>query len=130
MAEYRDITRDAGALLKAPDNFTPVRGHYRPMRGQAYVMREKRAHGLIVVPDDPKKDSIHVGTVLDLGEPARLTDQPSSPVVPWDLRVGDRVYFVMGVWLDKMRTLEFVGVKGDVVVLAQGEIVGVDNGEA
>jgi hypothetical protein len=46
--------------------------------------------------------------------------------VPWDIKVGDVVVFVMGVWLDSMRTLEFVGVKGAVVVLAQSEIHGVE----
>jgi hypothetical protein len=89
-------------------------------------LEEKRTTLLTLLRPDPKKQQVHRGMVLDLGEPGTLDGHPESPVVPWDVKVGDVVVFVMGVWLDSMRTLEFVGVEGDVIVVAQVEIVGVE----
>jgi hypothetical protein len=126
MGEYQDVTPDVGPMLRAPVHPVAVAAKYRPMRGQAYVVRHPRASSSLVLLDDPKKEIVHRGTVLDLGEPGTLDGHPDSPIVPWDIRIGDVVWFTLGVWLDAMRTLEFVGVNGAVVVLAQSEIHGVE----
>lgn len=104
-----------------------VHGRYKPMRGQAYVHVEPHKSSLIVtLPGDPLDEKTHRGTVLALGPPARLTDHPDSPEVPWLCEIGDRIVYERFVWMDRMRVLEFDGVKGHVCVVAQGEIAGVE----
>ena len=119
-----DVTR----ALQGSQHHEPVRHHYRPMRGQAYVRLEEPHQSSILhlLPGRPDEEKIHRGTVLDLGDPARIGEWDGAPECPWDLRIGDVVYFHLAVWLDRMRILEFLGVEGRVAVLAQVEIVAVE----
>ena len=120
----QDLTRSSTDILKGPQHHEPVQARYRPMRGQAYVQLEERVSSLIEMPKaDQRYEKWHQGRVLALGEPARMGD--NGPTVPWGCSVGDTVVFVMAVWLDRMRVLEFLGVDGQVAVIAQGEIMGV-----
>ena len=80
---------------------------------------------LIITPDIVDEVQSHRGRVLALGPPARLTDHPDSPECPWGCKVGDEVVYAMFVWLDKMRVMAFAGVKGEVCIVAQGELCGV-----
>ena len=56
-----------------------------------------------------------------MGKPARLTDHPDAPEVPWGGLVGDEVLFSLFVWMDRMRVLSTDD--GKVVVVAQGEVL-------
>lgn len=123
---YEDLSLDAADILQAKDSHGEVHGRYRPMRGQAYVQVLHEKSELIIMHEpDSREVTSHRGKVLALGPPARLTDHPDSPVVPWGCEVGDEVVYAMFVWLDKMRVLAFAGVKGEVCIVAQGEIAGV-----
>ena len=124
---YQDTSPRVLGPLSAATRAEYIRAHYRPMRGQAYVRLDDPAPSLLFTPkQDPHKDVLHKGTVLDLGEPARIGEYEGAPECPWDIRVGDVVWFNLFAWLDKMRTLEFFGVEGEVMVVAQAEIVAVE----
>jgi len=126
MSRFQDVTTPTAARLKGDQHHEPVKGRYKPMRGQAYVKLDERRSSIIEMPDEkPDQQTIHRGVVLALGPPARLEDKSGSPHVPWSFHVGDTVYFHLAVWLDRMRILEFLGVEGRVAVVAQGEIVAV-----
>jgi co-chaperonin GroES (HSP10) len=123
---YEDVSPSAADIMTAKDSHGEVQGRYRPMRGQAYVQVIHEKSKLIITPDpDSREVQSHRGRVLALGPPARLTDHPDSPVVPWGCKVGDEVVYAMFVWLDKMRVMAFAGVNGEVCIVAQGELCGV-----
>jgi len=123
---YEDVTMSAADVMNAKESHGMVRGTYRPMRGQAYVRVVHPKSSLLVLSED-KEENSHRGVVLALGEPARLTDHPDSPELPWGVEVGDEVVYAMFVWLDKMRVMQFAG-HGEVCVVAQGELCGVLDG--
>lgn len=127
MGEVQDTTPRVGPMLEDVSVLPHVRAKYRPMRGQAYIRMEPETSPVLhLLPTKPDDQKSHRGTVLDLGEPARIGEYEGAPECPWDIHVGDVVVFNLFAWLDKMRTLEFFGVEGDVMVVAQGEIVGVE----
>ena len=97
---------------------------YKPMRGQAYVQLVTPRRS-IIWQENERERKWHMGRVLALGPPCRLSAHPSSAEVPWDVEVGDRVIVLLTVWMDRMRVLEWVGVDGEVAVVAQGEILAV-----
>lgn len=120
-----DASLSAADIMTAKDSHGMVQGQYRPMRGQAYVQVLQQKSKLVIELDkDPREVHSHRGIVLALGEPARLTDHPDSPEVPWGVEVGQEVVYAMFVWLDKMRVLSFKD-DGAVCVVAQGELCGV-----
>ena len=120
-----DASLSAADIMTAKDSHGMVHGQYRPMRGQAYVQVLQQKSKLVIELDkDPREVHSHRGIVLALGEPARLTDHPDSPEVPWGVEVGQEVVYAMFVWLDKMRVLSFKD-DGAVCVVAQGELCGV-----
>lgn len=122
----RDVTRTVSEVMGGTHHHEPVSGRYTPRRGQAYVqVQEPKSDVLVLLAEDPREQKSHRGKVLALGPPARLTDHPDAPEVPWGVAVGDDVLFVLAVWMDRMRVLEFTGVRGHVAVVAQGEVLAV-----
>src|ERR1019366_4051234 len=103
-----DVSMSAADIMNAKNSHGMVQGRYRPMRGQAYVRVLQQKSKLVIELDkDPREVHSHRGIVLALGEPARVTDHPDSPEVPWGCNVGDEVVYAMFVWVDKMRVLAF-----------------------
>ncbi len=89
----------------------------RPLRGRALVEVEpERPSSILWSPTATgRKDrGAHFGRVLALGEPAR---DPSGVEQPWGCAVGDRVIYVYGVALERVRRFE-----GDLLVVAQEEL--------
>jgi co-chaperonin GroES (HSP10) len=76
----------------------------------------------IIIPataHNPRDVKIHRGTVVQLGPPGvKHGKHPRAPVVPWDVEVGDEVFFTFSVWLESRRHTE----DENVVVIAQSEI--------
>jgi co-chaperonin GroES (HSP10) len=69
----------------------------RPMRGQVVVREVEMTSPVLWTPSPSQRDvSTHMGEVLALGAPARLTEHPSSPEVPHGFRVGDLVQYHFG----------------------------------
>ena len=124
-----DTTTSAGDAMRVKFFAQEMSAKFRPMRGQCYVevFREKSST-VIALMGDPLDDRYYCGRVLALGEPARLTDDPRSPELSWDVSVGDRVLFEPQVAMDRMRTFRMEGVRGDVMVVAQIEVMAVDGG--
>lgn len=121
-ATIEDRSVSAADIMTAKESHGNIETRYRPMRGQAYIEMVAEKSSLIVMPDaNPHDEKSNRGKVLALGPPARLTDHPDSPMVPWDIAVGDEVVFVLAVWLDRMRILGMHGKR--VAVVAQGEVV-------
>ena len=102
-----------------------LNGNYRPMRGRAFVeVIQQKSRIILGLDVDPRDEISHRGRVLALGPPARLTDDPASPEVPWDVEVGDEIVFVIdGVY--RGRVIDWRNVRGQVCVVSQGEICGV-----
>lgn len=118
-----DVSMSAADVMSAKDSHGMVDlPGYRPMRGQAYVRIIPERSSLIIHADAKPQDcKSYRGRVLALGKPARLTDHPDAPEVPWDVQVGDEVLFSLFVWMDRMRVLSTD--EGKVVVVAQGEVL-------
>ena len=111
---YSDAIRDQPDLTpEIPDSFAPLRG-----RALVELLIPERSGLVWLVNKDPQDQATHRGRVLALGPPARLTEHPSSPEMPWDCKVGDEVVFTFAVWLDKMRRFGRVAVVAQVEVLA------------
>lgn len=131
MSEGLDYDRESSAdIMTAPESHGSA-ARYRPRRGQAYVLREpetgrRSAAGLFLPDGNPRDTKIHRGTIVALGPPSRLTELPSSPCVPWGCEIGDRVYFVFAVWLERMRSFEITGYDGEIAIVAQAELQGVE----
>ena len=90
----------------------------RPLRARAFVeVLDEVVSPIIVIESNARDRKWYRGRVLALGLP--------SLEAPWLCAPGDEVIFVLAVWLDRMRITRFVGVRGEVAVLAQGEILGV-----
>jgi len=104
----------------------------RPLRGRAFLAKDPRESGRetayrgIIIPataHNPRETREHRGRVLALGPPARTEDGTST--VPWGCKVGDEVLFVYAVALEKVRTIEMLGIDGEIVVVGQEEVLGV-----
>lgn len=94
----------------------------RPLRGRAFVEVYGEIESIIIMPDsDPTERTWYRGRILALGKPACVGH--GGPEVPWSCGVGDEIVFVLFVWMDRMRITSFVGVRGKVAVIAQGEIL-------
>jgi hypothetical protein len=125
----QDRTLDAAQIMGAGPSHDEVAipiDRIRPLRGRAFVevLGEFRKDSRIIMPEaGPRDRTWYRGKVLALGQPARVNYV--GPEWPWLCKPGDEVVFVLAVWLDKMRITRFVGVRGDVAVLAQLEILGV-----
>jgi co-chaperonin GroES (HSP10) len=124
-AQYEETTLSAADIMTAKDAHGMVQETYRPMRGQAYVQMMPEYRGRIILDQDENKSQSHQGRIIALGPPARLGDSPDAPEVPWLCEVGDEIVYSMFVWLDKFRVFAMLGVKGEVCVVAQGEVCGV-----
>jgi co-chaperonin GroES (HSP10) len=76
----------------------------------------------IIIPataHNKNETKIHRGTVMQLGPPGvKHAKNQRAPVVPWDVAVGDEVFFTFSVWLESRRHTE----DENVVVIAQSEI--------
>lgn len=94
----------------------------RPLRGRAFVeMLDSILSATIVLPgEDPKSRTIHRGRVLSLGAPCLSA---LDHEIPWLCEPGDEVYFVLSLWLDKMRRMRILGVKGEVWCVGQVEVL-------
>lgn len=121
----QDITPSAHEIMSAgPSHYElaiPI-SKIRPLRARAFVevLSEVVSQTIIVPNGDPRDRKWWRGRVLALG-------LPSIEAMEWRCKVGDEVIFVLAVWLDKMRITRFVGVRGEVAVLAQAEILAVVN---
>jgi co-chaperonin GroES (HSP10) len=131
--QAQDVTPDVHAIMTAPPSHDEVAipiAKIRPLRGRVFVeVLDQVQPGLIIRPamhsfatHNDHARTWHRGRVLALGLPAYVTT-PGTPEVPWGVGVGDEVFFVLAVWLDKMRITRFVGVRGEVAVLAQCEVL-------
>lgn len=121
------------------ENFrTPRAPRFLPLRGRAVLARDEWEVGRdrvlasgIVIPNtvrNPRHERIHVGRILALGPPALQRVGKRWHPVPWDCSVGDLVFYVFGVALEKLRS-QVVEPWGDVVIVAQVEIQAViENG--
>ena len=127
-----DVSLGAADVMTALDSHGAgmvVRVFGRPMRGRAVVVERDAPSSILWTPradDEDKK--VYRGEVLVLGPPG-LTPRSfdgeqwiGGVEVPWGVSVGDDVLFRPSMWLDKMRTFEFFGVKGRVWILGQEEI--------
>jgi hypothetical protein len=121
-----DITITAHEAMSPSHRKGMANGKYAPMRGQAYVRMLEPPVGLVRLTGiNPRDQKNHLGEIVALGAPSRLSAHPDSPEVPWDVKVGDKVVFVLGAWLDRMRIMAMLGVTGDVAVVSQTELVAV-----
>ncbi len=84
-----------------------MRDGLRLLRGRVVVRRAPDVENTILILPDisgetHRKTRIHAGTVLALGPPPRTV---KGVEVPWDVRVGDKVYFVYALAMERYRTL-------------------------
>jgi co-chaperonin GroES (HSP10) len=105
-----------------------VRRGLRLLRGRALVKLDPSELGAesvtasgLVIPwheINPRDQKIHRGRVLALGPPGKVKRE-SGAELPWDISIGDEVYFVYALALEKVRKFD------DAVVVGQAEIVAV-----
>jgi co-chaperonin GroES (HSP10) len=98
----------------------------QPLRGRALVQRHPEELGEyqlpsgIIIPgtvgSDPRKFRIHRGKILALGKPA-FEYECKGIERPWDCNVGDEIYFVFSIALEKVRAFE------NMAFVAQEEIL-------
>jgi co-chaperonin GroES (HSP10) len=93
----------------------------RPLRGRAFVEILPEFESELVLLDSPDRERYR-GRVLKLGPPA---EWPNGRQAEWGCAEGDEVFFVLSVWMDRMRCFPVAGVRGLVAVLAQEEVLGV-----
>ena len=101
--------------------------------GRAVVEEIPRRKSVIITMSDDEngEEKWYRGTVLALGQPGitpRSFDGEKwigGVEVPWGVSVGDEVLFEPFMWLDRMRTYEFFGVRGRVWVVGQEEVLAV-----
>lgn len=127
-----DVSLGAADAMTALDSHGAgmvVRALPRLMRGRAAVVERDAPSSILWTPradDEDKK--VYRGEVLALGLPGltlRSFDGErwiGGVEVPWGVSVGAEVLFQPSMWLDKMRTFEFLGVRGRVWILGQEEI--------
>ena len=116
------LTRDLASRVRW------LQGRALLERDDSEMREHKRASG-VIIPDrrvfnaHAERDiSIHRGKVIALGAPGQVDG--FGPVVPWDIAVGDVVYYTYGVAMQKLRSFDRDG-GGELVVVAQEEIQGV-----
>jgi co-chaperonin GroES (HSP10) len=123
----QDVTPDAHQIMSAGPSHDEVAipiAKIRPLRGRAFVeVLKEIVSPIITIDSDPRERKWYRGKVLALGKPACVGY--GGPETPWCCAPGDEIVFVLAVWLDRMRITRFVGIKGEVAVLAQGEILAV-----
>ena len=104
----------------------------RMLAGRAVVEESPRRKPVIItMKDNDNDEKWYRGRVLAMGPPGvtpRSFDGETwvgGAEVPWGCKVGDEVLFVPHLWLDKMRTYEFFGVRGRVWIVGQVEVMAV-----
>lgn len=109
----------------------------RPLRGRALIRKHPEdcggeySIGAIVIPansdpcrtdrdkqfSDRSKRRIHRGTVVALGEPPYVTNATAdAPTRPWHVEVGQEVWYIYALALEKVRSFD------DVVWVAAEEV--------
>jgi hypothetical protein len=140
MTEGMNIEADrmgAADVLTALDSHGAgmvVKGHVglRMLPGRAVVEEIPRRKSVIItMKDNDNDEKWYRGRVLAMGPPGvtpRSFDGEAwvgGAEVPWGCKVGDEVLFEPHLWLDKMRTYEFFGVRGRVWIVGQVEVMAV-----
>jgi co-chaperonin GroES (HSP10) len=114
------MTDEDRAQWKVPDSFG--QGSKRmldiaPLRGRAVLRIEpEKLSNILVFPEHEGRKTTnlpHFARVVSLGPPAL---SKGGAEVPWGCKVGDRVLYVYGVALERVRR------DGDLLVVAQEEI--------
>ena len=132
-----DVTRSAADVMNEKDSHGAgmvVKGArcMRVLPGRVVVEQVARKSIIITRDDSDEDQKYYRGKVLSMGPPGvtpRACREDGTwhggHEVPWGFKVGDEILFEPTIWLDRMRTFEFFGVKGRVWVVGQVEVLAV-----